>query len=107
MIYKGKNNKYMTRNRILIVYLLFISISILTGCYINQTVNETEFAYGGDVVNLVEETMKQEPREENEIQITKAEIVASFEEEKKQIVLANIYQMGFIPEEGSFLSSSC
>ena len=59
-----------------------------------------------DLINLVEETMKQEPREENEIQITKAEIVASFEEETKQIILANIYQMSFIPEEGSFLSSS-
>ena len=106
MIYKRKHNKYMIRNRILIVYLLFISISILTGCCINQTVNETELTYGDDLINLVEETMKQEPREENEIQITKAEIVASFEDETKQIVLANIYQMGFIPEEGRFISSS-
>ena len=76
MIYKRKHNKYMIRNRILIVYLLFISISILTGCCINQTVNETELTYGDDLINLVEETMKQEPREENEIQITKAEIVS-------------------------------
>ena len=67
MIYKRKHNKYMTRNRILIIYLLFISISILTGCCINQTVNETELTYGDDLINLVEETMKQEPREENKI----------------------------------------
>ena len=67
MIYKRKHNKYMIRNRILIVYLLFISISILTGCCINQTVNETELTYGDDLINLVEETMKQEPREENKI----------------------------------------
>ena len=60
MIYKRKHNKYMTRNRILIIYLLFISISILTGCCINQTVNETELTYGDDLINLVEETMKQE-----------------------------------------------
>ena len=32
--------------------------------------------------------------------------MASFEDETKQIVLANIYQMGFIPEEGRFISSS-
>jgi len=60
MIYKRKHNKYMIRNRMLIVYLLFISISILTGCCINQTVNETELTYGDDLINLVEETMKQE-----------------------------------------------
>lgn len=89
-----------------ILAILIFGLLVFTGCTENKPVEEIDYLTEAQLINLVEETMKQEPREENEIQITKAEIVASFEEETKQIVLANIYQMSFIPEEGSFLSSS-
>lgn len=86
--------------------ILIFGLLVFTGCTENKPVEEIDYLTEAQLINLVEETMKQEPREENEIQITKAEIVASFEDETKQIVLANIYQMGFIPEEGRFISSS-
>lgn len=96
------------KNFVLIISAIFIiNMLIFISCTKNKqnTVNEKS-PKELELVEFIEETMKETPKEENEIQIIKADIVATFEENDDQVVLANIYELGFIPKDGVFTSSS-
>ncbi len=94
-------------NKKIILTLILLILIIVTAYEKNGSlIKDTDFLTGSELITLVEATMRQEPKEKDEIRIIKVEIVASFEEAGKQIVLANIYQMGFIAKDGIFLSSS-
>ncbi len=94
--------------KILLHFITMICMSaMLTGCTIAGEIDEpADPSAELEWVGIVEATMKNEPADPKEIPIIKAEIVALFEEDEKQIVLANIYQLGFIPQDGIFLSGS-
>ena len=89
-----KINKYLF---FLIVLILFTGVS--AAYFLKEDISNT-FPSEKELTELVEHTMSDYPSDE--IQITNAEIVASFKENNRHVVLANIYQMGFIPKEGIF-----
>ena len=91
----------------IIVVTCIFTIITLTSCS-KKSQSDTDIVLPTDetLVDFIEETMKEEPREPNEIQIIKAEIVAVFKENDYQVVLANIYKLWFIPRDTLFESSS-
>ena len=67
--------------------------------YKYQTVNETELTYGDDLINLVEETMKQEPREENKIGKVNCHIMKVYYLMKLLELQLKLYLMSFLSRD--------